>query len=525
MEISCIRHTDLPHASRLFTDFLYHYDRVATFYGHRPLSPSSYRAAIEKMHYPDERRAALVRALRRSNEDSPLLELLAQPDTVAVVTGQQVGLFSGPAYTIYKALTAARIAHQLTEQGIRAVPVFWLATEDHDFEEVNHCRVFDEQHRPVLLQVPNGAGNQTPVGTIPLRDVPVAALRQALSGFPFGDSVAAAVEEAYVPGQTLGAAFANLLKRLLARYGFVFLDPMTPEIRELTAPVLRKALDAAPDLTAKLLARNRELEQKGYHAQVHVEPETSLFFLLENGKRLTLRRSNNHYTARDRRFTAEELKDLADHISPNALLRPVVQDYILPTVAYTAGPAELAYFAQSEVLYETLLGRMPVSVPRSGFTLIDDRTLKLMKRYHLSFQDVLRGEAVVRDQIARNLVPPALKQRFGETVQSVARDLDRLREDLKAFDVTLAAALEKSRAKILYQLSKNERKAANEALRRDERAANDAAWISGLIYPQKHLQERYYSILPFLARHGLDLVDRLYENVHLECPDHLVIHV
>ncbi len=525
MDSTCIRHTDLPHTSRLFSDFIYRYDRVSGFYPHRPLDINEYVKAASQLRFPDDRRAALVAALRLGNAENRSLDLLELPDTVAVVTGQQVGLFSGPAYTVYKAITAARIARTLNHRGIHAVPIFWLATEDHDVEEVNHCWAFDHSHRPIRFVVPDGGGPQVPVGNIPLRDIPLQQLRDALGDFPFGEEVLSLVEETYTPGQTMGTAFTALLKRLLSGYGFLFVDPLDAAVRRLAAPLLREALDATPHLTEALLARNKELETAGYHAQVHIEPETSLVFLLENGRRIALRRHNGDYAARDRRFTTAELKALADHLSPNALLRPVVQDYIMPTVAYAGGPAELAYFAQSEVIYRTLLGRMPVVTPRESFTLLDERAKKLMTRYKLTLESALHGEQLLKEKIAQSLVPPSLRGRFSETVSSVSNQLDRLRGGVSEFDPTLAAGLDKSRAKILYQLSKVEAKVARESFRRDERAASDAAWLSGLIYPEKHLQERFYSILPFLARHGLDLVDRLYENVHLECPDHVVLTV
>jgi uncharacterized protein YllA (UPF0747 family) len=174
------------------------------------------------------------------------------------------------------------------------------------------------------------------------------------------------------------------------------------------------------------------------------------------------------------------------------------------------------------VLYRELLGRMPVAVPRAGFTLLDGRAAKLMERYELGLADCLHGQEHLEEAIAARLVPPSLNQRFRETAEAVTERLDRLREELVRFDPTLAASLDKSRAKIRYQLSKSERKTARETLRRNERARGEAAYLAGLISPHKHLQERFYTILPFVARHGLDLSGRLYENVHLDCPDHLL---
>lgn len=525
METACLSHTDIPHTSRLFSDFQYHFDRVAPFYRHAPQDPLSYAAAAKEIEFPDERRAALVAALRARNGDSASLELLARPGTVAVVTGQQVGLFTGPSYTIYKALSAARLAAHLTEQGIPAVPIFWLASEDHDFAEVNHCFVFGPDCRPVTLSVGDAAAAERPVGAIPIATPPVDQLEATLAGFPYGAEVAEIVREAYRPGATFGAAFQALLQRLLAKSGLLFVDPLDQAVRDMAAPVLRRALGDGDSLKGRLLERNRELEAAGYHAQVHLEQKTSLAFLLDGDRRITLRRQNGDYVSKDRRYSVSQLIDLAEHLSPNALLRPVVQDYVLPTVAYVGGPAELAYVAQSQVLYEHLLGRMPVMLARSSFTLLDARAAKLMERYGLTIPSFFRGEDGVREVIAEKLVPPALLREFEEIQQATVESLDRLRDDLVSFDATLAAAADKSRSKMLYQLAKIGHKTARETLRRDERASTEAGYMSGLIFPHRHLQERLYSILPFVAQHGLGLMDTLYEHVTLDCPDHKVLVV
>jgi bacillithiol biosynthesis cysteine-adding enzyme BshC len=520
MNCTCVRYTDLPHTSNLFADFTYHPDRVRAFYPHIPSDPGVYESIAAEIHFPPERRAALVAALRQQNGDSPALDQLAQEGTVAVVTGQQVGLFSGPAYTIYKALTAVKLARSLAARGISAVPVFWLATEDHDFAEVNHCWVFDVEHHSIKLEKPHSPATSQPVGHFVLTAPPVAELRAALAGLPLGGEVSALVEETYVPGRTMGEAFSALLKRLLAQFGLLHLDPMSPAMRELAAPALRSALAAAPELTAAVLERNRALEAAGYHAQVHVEDQTSLVFLLENDRRYTLRRYGRDYLQNGRRLSTEELMDRAAQLSPNALLRPVVQDSMLPTIAYIGGPAELAYLAQSAVIYRAILGRMPAALHRAGFTLLDQRSRKLMQRYGLTLADCTRGDDAVRDRIAERLIPPTLAGTLAQTKTSVEQAVDRLTRDLAGFDPSLAAALGRNRQKMLYQLTKMERKIGRETMARDTRVAHDAAYLSGLVYPHRHLQERLYSILPFLAKHGTGLIDDLYECLSLECPDH-----
>ena len=524
MPSSCVRQTDLPNTSALFADVLYHPDRTASFYGHERHDLEAVKASARKIDFSPGKRAALVAALRELNPPSPALERLAEPGTVVVVTGQQVGLFSGPAYTIYKALTAVKLAQELTASGTPAVAAFWLATEDHDFAEVNHAWVFDGAHHPAKVEMARAASAQ-PVGEVTLSAPPIRELRAALRGLPFSDEVADLVEGCYRSGSTMGKAFGELLRQLCGRFDILQIDPMLPAFRELAAPALRAAVEAAPEITARVLERNRELIAAGYHAQVHVEDHTSFVFLLENGKRLALRRVNQEYVLNGRRFSAVELMDRAAFLSPNALLRPVVQDTMLPTAAYIGGPAETAYLAQSAAIYRIILGRMPVPVPRLSFTLLDERSQKLLTRYGLTLPDFFHGQEVLRERISAKLVPPALTQALSHTTASLDHAFQLLKREMSAFDPTLTNSMERSERKIRYQLGKIERKAGREALRRDARADRDAASLYGLIYPERHLQERLYSILPFLAKHGLDLIGRLHDTLQLDCPDHRLVVV
>ena len=433
------------------------------------------------------------------------------------MTGQQVGLFSGPAYTIYKALTAVKAARELTERGVPAVPVFWLATEDHDFAEVDHAWVFGADHQPVKVRMNGPADNGShPVGGIALRDIPLDALRSALAGLPFADDAVAMVERAYQPGETMGSAFARMIGDLFAPYGLLLIDPMQRALREMAAPLMREVVERMPELVDALMVRSKELVERGYHAQVLVDKTTSLAFLLQDGQRLALRHQ---------KLSTRELAQRAQDLSPNALLRPVVQDYLLPTAAYIGGPAELAYLAQSQVLYGKLTGRQPAAFPRACFTLLDERSHKRMIRYGVNPTDLFAGEQALHDTIAARLVPERLRARLDRTKAAFSSALDDLRGDLDQFDVTLAAALATNRRKIEYQVGKIARKTATQIMARDEQATRDARSLNGLVFPEKHLQERFYSIVPFIAKFGPGLVDELYTAVRIDCPDHQFVVV
>jgi uncharacterized protein YllA (UPF0747 family) len=221
-----------------------------------------------------------------------------------------------------------------------------------------------------------------------------------------------------------------------------------------------------------------------------------------------------------RRFTARELAERAESLSPNAILRPVAQDSMLPTVAYIGGPAEVAYLAQSAAIYDRLLGRMPVAMPRAGFTLLDARTEKRMERYGVGLRDLFEGPEAFRERLAGKLVPPSARDAAEAARQTVEGSLERLRSELAKVDPTLTGAADRSLRKIRYQLEKLERKTRRETLRRDGQAARDAESIYGLLYPEKHLQERLYSFLPFLAKHGTGLIEQVFGEIQLDCADH-----
>ncbi len=531
MKVARIPHTALPGTTPLFTDLLYNYERAAKFYPHRP-SLDSVETAIRGMAYPDERRARVVAALREQNRAAgpatqASLDRLAQAGTVVVATGQQVGLFGGPIFSVFKALTAAKHAATLRERGIPAVAVFWLATEDHDLAEVDHAWLFDAAGKPSRAEGGAVAKESAPVGSAKLPAGVTDALRTAVAAMPEGEDVLRRAAAHYKEGSTLGQAFRGLFEDLLRPYGLIFLDPMDSVLRPIAAELIRKLAENGDQALAALNARGKGLEAAGYHQQVAVGPGSSLLFRVSGGRRSAIRRSNGQYLidggAKSPADLAELIKRDPEGFSPNALLRPLVQDYLLPTAVFVGGPAELAYLAQSAVLYDMLLGRMPVVMPRAGFTLLDGRAAKLLERYQLDVPGCLVPLAELQDRIARLTTPAELQERFDSEGAVIGDALDRINQTLASFDPTLGDAFQRSSRKINYQLTKIQKKAARESLLRNERSRGDADRLANWIYPRKTLQERLYCALPFLAQYGDGLLDRVYEAINAECVDHQVI--
>lgn len=537
MKCNCIKQDSLPHATRLFTDFLYQFDRVRPFYTFDPFDEQSFFRSAQTLSYSQERRAAVAAVLEEQSErfgageeSRRNLERFRR-GAAAVVTGQQVGLFTGPMFALYKALTAIRLADWLTGRGLDCVPIFWLATEDHDLEEVNHVLLLDadyQLHRIADQAAPHALN--APVGEVTLSSEVAWQTEQVIGWLPetaWRAELARALAESYRPGETFGSAFGRLLARLLGRFGVLLFDPMHPRLHEMAGGLFRRALDEADELGAALLERNKELVKAGYHTQVHVTPQSTLLFQRFAGQRTALRRRDGEFLlGEEPRSTAQLLAELEQgpgDFSPNVLLRPVLQDYLLPTVAYVGGPSEVAYLAQASTLYQRLLGRMPVVYPRASFTLLDARASELLGRYVAKVSDVLAGPQELREKMAEQLLPPELAAAFARDEQRLQELLADLHQKVDSFDHTLADALATSGSKMSYQLAKIRRKAALAAGRRSQQMERDAALLENLIYPNKSLQERVYTGVCFLGWFGPALLDQVYQQIAFRATHHQVL--
>ncbi|MGA8366242.1 MAG: bacillithiol biosynthesis cysteine-adding enzyme BshC, partial [Candidatus Acidiferrales bacterium] len=434
---------------------------------------------------------------------------------VAIVTGQQVGLFSGPAFSFYKALSIVRCAEETTRRGIEAVPIFWLATEDHDLAEVNHSFWITRSGlaRYELSTNERDAGRR--VGEIALREgaeAVVATASQTLEG-PFTEEIARALRESYTRDETYGSAFGKLMARLLAGRGIIFMDPLDIRLHRLAAPAYRRALDEADSLRDALLARSQELARAGFHAQVEVTEDATLLFYNVEGQRQPLRSRKEGFFAGKRAFSREELfaavEESPEAFSPNVLLRPIIQDTLLPTAALIGGPAEVAYLAQARVIYDRLLGRMPAILPRASFTIVEQPIARFLSQYGLDMRDILAGPQHLRAKMEQKALPAALASRFAESEEAFRKMFQAYEEPLGRLDSTLLEALRSSERKILHQIEQLKGKVARAETFRSEILDRHERILLDSLYPNRALQERSLCLLPFLAEHGMELLDNL----------------
>ena len=522
---------ELPGIRPLFADWLSSFSRVGQFYRHPPSLAAAQSAASAARLEPGHR-TALVDALASQNRDGDpetqsSLDRLAQPGTVVVATGQQVGLLGGPMFTLYKALTAVRCAEELTRRGTPATPVFWLATEDHDLAEVNHAWVHSPADGPQRIEARCAGAPGAAVAAVQIADPRLNEFEACCEGLPYAAEAVALARSAYADGAGFGRGFQRLYGKLLERTGILFLSPMEAGIRELAVPVLRNAIQRAPELADALMRRGGGLKSAGYHEQVYVQESTSLLMLFEGAERTALKRQNSSFLSGSRAYSADDLVNRLEgsplKVSPNALLRPVMQDFLLPTAALIAGPSEAAYLAQSAVLYDRLLGRMPAVLPRASFTVLDAPTRKLLEKYGLTVPQCLVSRREFESLIANSLVPPPLHDKLAASRAAIGRRLQEMESALHEFDPTLAESFGRSRKKIEYQLERTSGKVAREAFHRASTARRHAARLADWIYPNQSLQERVHCVLSLLARFGPRLVDEIRAGIEPEIADHRVL--
>ena len=535
----------IPHQSRLFLDYIKDPVALQRFY------PSAVRfhhelqqrvPAVLEAHQVDRNELADALAAMNQHWGAPQetlnnINLLRDADCVAVVSGQQAGLFTGPLYTIYKALSAVKLAGCLRQRGTKAVPVFWIAAEDHDFIEVAKAEIIGRDCQLKQVDVATDLHREgQPVGRVVLDDSINAIIDQLFELLPnseFAEDMKALVHNAWQPGRGYVESFATMMTTLLGRYGLIFLDPLDPQMKKLAAPLYAAAIRQAPEIATAIEQRSRDLESAGYHAQVLATSNSFPLFLHDEdgARRALLRTDDGKYRAKDsdRQYSIEELAALAlnepQRFSPNVTLRAVVQDYLLPTLSYYGGAAEIAYFAQTAEVYRLLNRPATPILLRSGLTMVERHTGRVLERYGLTLADFFEGLEPVTKRVVEEHLGANTARHFDDAEKNVHNELDRLKDELHAIDPTLSSALETGRKKIQYQLDGLRTRFVRAQITRDEAAHRQLQRAADQLYPNKDLQERHINITSLLARHGTYVIEWIYNAINLGSNDHQVVYL
>jgi len=534
--VDCLPITAVPGLHRLFLDFCSGQPGARPYYAALPPNSAWQARPAVPAHWPQM--IDLLAAQNPSPSAAPALDAL-RAGAGTVVTGQQVALFGGPLFTPLKAATAIARARQGTAYGSPHVAVFWLATEDHDFEEINHV-VFPARRELRRLTYSTAPSTACPVGGITF-DESITPLVDAAWELLGASDAMDALAAAYRPGNTFAEAFREFYAQAFGAQGLLLLDAGGREVHRLGAPVLRAAIEQADELHAALIARDSELQAAGYDVQVAVTAQSSLLFLVDErdgdrtGARIALRRTppsaaepNGLWTAGRQTLSTNELLGILEaepeRISPSALLRPVFQDFLLSTSLLIGGPAEIAYFAQSAVLYERILGRLTPVQPRFSATLIEPAVAELLRKHELPLERVFSENASSLAQLlAARSMPVEAKRRLAAAGQALEAELEPLLAYLGSLDAGLGNSAQTAASKMRYQMDRLRTLGANFQLQREESLSRQAEAISQALYPSGGLQERLHGAAYYFARYGFELAESLSKQAENNCPGHTAV--
>lgn len=530
----------VPWIRRLAVDYAFAFDRVADLFSGNPADASAWADAIARVQRNARDRGTIARVVQaqQARREAPAAATaaaaeLADPRSVAVVTGQQAGLFGGPLFTLLKAITAIRAAELIRAQhGVPAVAVFWIDSEDHDWDEVRDCGVLDRDSRFHTIGIgdPSGA-HERPVARVRLDDSVAGAIGRLEAALPPTEHtpwLLSAIGRAYRVGTGMSDAFAQWLDTVLGPAGLVVYDASDPAAKPLLADLFAREIEHPGDTARLAAAAGEALTARGYHAQVTPQAGAVALFHL-NGGREPIRQDGSGFLVGDRVESADALiqrvRAHPEHFSPNVLLRPVAQDTLFPTVAYVAGPNELGYLAQLAGVYRSLGVPMPLIQPRLTATLLDSNAMRFLARHDVPFVSLQARDEAALNALLESQLPPAVDAALHEARGAADDRMAALATAVRQLDATLEGAVRSTLGRMQDDLKKLHGKIIQAAKRRDETLRRQFHHAQAQAFPDGHPQERAIGFVYFLNKYGPALVDRLREEPPLDPGVHWVIGI
>jgi len=470
------------------------------------------------------------------------IELLKRDDTFAVVTGQQVGLYTGNIYTIYKTISTIKLAKNLKERfpQFNFVPLFWLESEDHDIDEANHIYILNKENELVRVGFETeqtGSEDESPrrstkpVGSTKFGEMIFSINEQLRSGLldtDFKDKIMGIVSDCYKEGNDYKTAFAQMMNKLFGDFGVVFIDPSDAEIKRLLIPIFEKELRTSPKMCESIITTSAELEK---HYDLQVKPKVINMFFLHNENRLPIEpREGGKFALKNskRRFENEEmftaLEETPELFSPNVVLRPICQDYLLPTAAYVGGPAEISYFAQLKPAYSHYELTMPVVFPRTSVTIIESKISKFMNNYNVNFEDIFH-----RNVLVSKVVEMLSEVKVDDEISKYTDEVNKIFYDIKNMtakvDQSLLNTVENMKEKLKQNIEILRNKLINAQAKKSEVTTSQIDKVANNIFPNDNLQERMLNIVYFINKYDLSFIKKLYHETDPMNFNHQVIDI
>jgi bacillithiol biosynthesis cysteine-adding enzyme BshC len=445
-----------------------------------------------------------------------------------VTTGQQPGLFTGPLYSLYKSLTTVRLAQELQSALNRPVaPLFWVASEDHDWAEVDHTFVLDRENELREIRVPPRDEDEPawPIHRIALGDGIAAVVEAFAELLPDTDFSAAYVDllrASYRASSTLASGFSSVLESLIGPLGMLFVDADDPVVKEASLPALSREMEEAEAHERLLQERAQELEESGFHVQVPILPGGVNLFLEGPAGRERLYRDDGGYHLRhsEHRLTKESILAQAQRnpgdLSPNVLLRPVVEGTLFPVLSYVGGPGEIAYYAQMSGIFQAHGVGMPVIHPRFSVTLVEPKIRKVISKFEMEIPNLSRPFHELASEFARHEEPKEVRQALGEIRGGLAQGSKKLLKAASEVDPTLKGPVTHAHNAAFAAFEEAERKILQGVKRQNEIALSQLAKAQVHLYPNGMPQERILNVFYYLTRFGEALLPALLDRFRVD---------
>ncbi|PKD44521.1 bacillithiol biosynthesis cysteine-adding enzyme BshC [Rhodohalobacter barkolensis] len=538
MDLKSLPFSDLPFTS-LFRDYINQDKKITNFFESSPFDPDQIKELAKQIRFSGNREQ-LVDELKEFNSNFTVspetlknIEQLRDETALTVVTGQQMVLYGGPLYTIYKTLTAIILAKQYENILNRpVVPVFWLADEDHDAEEISEIGLFDRDILKKCAVEFSDTGRR--VGEYSLEEVVEdlkSCLSETLFDTDFSEDLWNLLNSSYKKENTVLESFGILLSKLFGKYGLVLAGSNSDSVKELTKSSMIRSIEKADDIYDRLTVTTNKLSKAGYHNQVHLN-KSNLFFIDENNQRLKIQFDDEIWFTEegDHRWSSKELMNQINEepnkFSPNVFLRPILQDHFLPVLCYVGGPGEIAYYAQMKSIYPIFDQKMPVIAPRFSGTVIESGVDRVLDKLPFSVSDYNARIEDLESDFINQTDQPDLEALFGDWKDRIDTITDEKKEIIGDIDPTLKNTAGKASATYFTELDKLKGKLYKSLKQQEKTQLDRIAKIQSNLYPDGNLQEREIAFIYYLNKYGLGLIDDLFDSLQNEKPDtHKLIHL
>jgi len=510
----------------LYNDYLTHFEKIAPFFLGDYRDGAAWKSKLGRLQNRTYPRAKVQRILNEQNREYHSgikslanIDLLGNENCFAVVTGQQVGMFGGPLYTFYKAVTAVKLAEKLSAEhpDFQFVPVFWLEGEDHDIDEVTSMSFISMSNEIATVKyVPGGRpSDKTPgaAGSIVIDESIETFFQQVEAQLPKTDYSAGllgTMRGYYKPGSTLLQAFTGFFNHVYEDSGLVFLNPNHTDLKRLLSPLLQREIESNAEASKRVIQTSAELEEQ-YHAQIKAKA-LNLFMFHKGGRHLIEPSDSGDYFLRNtrQRYTKEELLVLAtsspEIFSSNVVTRPLCQDTLLPTVAYVAGPGEIAYFAQLKPVYEFYGIDMPIIYPRASMTLVEEKVHKVLEKFSLELAELFGDADAILAKVSEQVSEVKVDALFASLERRIAEAVNEARFGIQQIDPTLNGAVDGTLQKMMQMVEVLKQKTQKAQQQKEDISLKQIRKAVMNIFPAGNFQEREFGAVPYLNKYGPDFV-------------------